>query len=77
LGIKDNDVESNILIYPNLAVETLFINSDNPITKVSIFNILEKKLWQQEGVIEQLDISQLNTGVFFYKNSNRTRFYNS
>jgi len=67
LGIEDNNVENNILIYPNPAAETLFINSDNPVTKVTIYNILGEKLWQQEGVIEQLDISQLNTGIFFIK----------
>ena len=67
LGVGENDL-SSIKIYPNPTKGTVFIDSKNEnILSANVFDILGKKVIQLTRNIQQLDISNLQSGVYFLR----------
>ncbi|MCX6146665.1 MAG: exo-alpha-sialidase [Candidatus Kapabacteria bacterium] len=63
-------VSNSVSIYPNPAKEFLNINFDNTnnmINSFSISNSLGEKLIVENNFLKQVDISKLNTGIYFVK----------
>ncbi|MBK5213177.1 MAG: T9SS type A sorting domain-containing protein [Flavobacteriaceae bacterium] len=67
VGVDENQL--NILkIYPNPTKGLVFINSKaENIVGVTVFDILGKKVFQVEGNIQQMDISNLQNGMYFLR----------
>jgi surface protein len=65
LNLNDQDV-TNILIYPNPAVDRLFIQGLSDATKVSIYNILGK-LVVSKTTSKEIDVDNLQSGVYIVK----------
>ncbi|MCB0453468.1 MAG: choice-of-anchor B family protein [Aequorivita sp.] len=77
LGTNDNSI-SDFIIAPNPAKEVVTINSKTePLTKVEIFNILGQKVMDlnfADSLIENIDISKLQSGMYLVKiNSTTTK----
>jgi hypothetical protein len=67
LGINEN-VNENIIIYPNPTNDYLFINSKSIIIQIiEIFDILGRKVLSEKENFKQLNVSKLKTGVLFVK----------
>ncbi|MEH6764983.1 MAG: T9SS type A sorting domain-containing protein [Aequorivita antarctica] len=57
---------NNLNIYPNPTKGLVFINSKNEtIISIRLFDILGKEVLQVDGNIQQLDISNLQSGMYF------------
>ena len=68
LGIDDNSLET-MSIYPNPTTDKLYFKSTlNENFKVSIFDILGKKVIEKSlNINEALDVTQLHTGIYIIR----------
>lgn len=65
LGVEENPA-GNIKIYPNPSRGILFIKSKTGnIEHISVLDILGKNVLQLDGNIQEVDISNLHSGVYF------------
>ncbi|SRX72705.1 T9SS type A sorting domain-containing protein [Aequorivita antarctica] len=65
LGVEENET-NNFKVYPNPTKGLVFIGSKTEnIVSAIIFDVLGKKVIQQNGNIQQLDISALRSGIYF------------
>jgi len=64
LGTPDFDIKG-LKVYPNPAKDLLFITSLDPVERVTIYDLLGKKLLQKNKNTEQVDISSLPIGLLF------------
>lgn len=68
LGLNDNLIQK-ISIYPNPTTDKLYFKSTlNENFKVSVFDILGKKIIEKSvNINEALDVSQLHTGIYIIR----------
>jgi hypothetical protein len=73
LGVVENELASNLRVYPNPASDFITIQSNNvEISSVKFYDILGKNVLSQNRLTNnRLDVSSLKSGVYFMKiNSN-------
>ncbi|MEZ4881840.1 MAG: T9SS type A sorting domain-containing protein [Flavobacteriaceae bacterium] len=67
IGIEENQL-NNLNIYPNPTKGLVFISSKTEtIIGITVFDVLGKKVLQLEGNIQQVDISSLQSGMYFLR----------
>lgn len=68
-GLEENQIQNNILLYPNPAKERLYINTSIPIKQMTICNLLGQEIQKYNNLetTSSIDISGLNEGVYFVK----------
>lgn len=67
IGIEENQTDT-FKIYPNPTKGLVFISSKTEnVVSVKVFDILGKNVLQQKGNIQQLDISNLQNGMYFLR----------
>ena len=72
LGVEENQIDT-MKIYPNPTEGLLYIDSKTEsIIGAAVFNILGKKVFHVDGNIQQLDISTLQSGMYFFKITTNT-----
>ena len=73
LGLEDNSI-GKITIYPNPAREIIHLKglTDNE-TEIRIFDIFGKLAYSQKNNIKDIDVSQLNAGLYLLSISNKGR----
>ena len=66
LGITDLDVVNTIKVFPNPTDGLLYVSNDNPDAEfdVSVFDMYGKLILMEENTT-QIDLSNLNSGVYF------------
>jgi len=65
LSITENELQQIITVYPNPASTILNINTNNiEIIKIELYDVLGKKVLGKNGTINQLDISNLDNGLY-------------
>jgi len=70
LGVEESQIDP-IKIYPNPTDGLLYIDANNKsIIGATVFDILGKKVLQQTGNIQQVDISTLEKGMYFLRIAN-------
>lgn len=73
----DEFSQNDISVYPNPVIDRLNIKSIAPVTSISIYNILGKKVkeFQSDNPIKEIDMSSLSKGVYLLKidSSDRTQ----
>lgn len=76
-GLEENETQNNILLYPNPAKESLYINTSIPIKELTICNLLgqEIKKYNMTEKTSSIDISGLKEGVYFVKLSTEKGVY--
>ena len=68
---SNNKKNDGITIYPNPSKNLIYINSNSSSFTASIFN-LNGEILIKKNIKTQIDISELNKGVYFVKLSNET-----
>lgn len=67
LGIGESQIDT-VKIYPNPTDGLLYIDANTEsIIGITVFDILGKKVLQQTGNIQQVDISTLESGMYFLR----------
>ena len=67
IGIEENQL-NNLNIYPNPTKGLIFIESKTEtIIGITVFDVLGKKVLQLNGYIQQLDVSTLQSGMYFLR----------
>ena len=65
LGVGDNS-NSNLRVYPNPSNDKIFIDSKKEsIEGIIVYNVLGKQLFSKKGNLKELDISNLQNGMYF------------
>ncbi|HEX8270917.1 MAG TPA: T9SS type A sorting domain-containing protein [Flavobacterium sp.] len=64
LGLKDTDSGKSVILYPNPAVSTVYIESARSFQIFDIYNTLVQKLSYGTISNNQIDISKLNSGTY-------------
>jgi hypothetical protein len=64
LGIEDN-LQSQFVISPNPANEIIYIESNNYINTIKVFDVLGKMLLEENNPSNQIDVSNLSSGLLF------------
>ena len=59
--------EHRIVIHPNPVSDVLYIQSEEPILRVEIFNLQGQQIRQINGAISELSVSELSTGIYVLK----------
>ena len=59
--------ENTLRLYPNPVNDKLNISSSSNISKVTVFNLLGKQLFEDGSGMANLDVSQLSKGVYIAK----------
>ena len=62
LGIND-DIDENIIIYPNPTEDMLFISGNENELEVSVYDLLGKRV-MKVSVVNRIDISLLSNGTY-------------
>lgn len=67
-SIADNASSSSIKVYPNPNNGIFFVNSNNNISSIEIFNTLGEKIHTANinSNNAKIDLSEFNTGIYFY-----------
>ncbi|MDR6300804.1 surface protein [Mesonia maritima] len=58
---------SSLHIFPNPATSTIYLTNTTTLEKVELFNLQGKKIKTLKGALQQMDISELETGIYFIK----------
>lgn len=59
---------TNVSVYPNPVKDTLYIKGlDTELTKVEVYNLNGQKIITKDSNLTSLDLSTLNTGIYFTK----------
>lgn len=67
-SINNNILSNNNNIYPNPASDKIFINSENKIVAISIFDITGKIIIEKNNIQENaIDVSNIKSGIYFCK----------
>ena len=73
LSTTDYQLSSaNISIYPNPTSQYINIKTDVILTKIELFDVLGKQIFQSRLVINSVEVSNFKTGIYFlrlYKDS--------
>ncbi|MEE9348994.1 MAG: M1 family aminopeptidase [Flavobacteriaceae bacterium] len=69
LGEVENEINTDVLVFPNPAQSLLnVIHTNNAkILKVSMFDVVGRKVLEKENPLNAINIAHLNTGVFIIK----------
>ena len=62
-----NAASNKVAVYPNPAENTLYINSKSDISKVAVYNIVGAQVKQINNVLQNIDVSDLQSGVYMIK----------
>ena len=65
LGISENEI-ANYQIYPNPTNGILYIESKQPISQISVFNLLGQSIEKKQNT-NQIDLSKTEAGVYLLK----------
>jgi len=69
LSVNNKEIK-NLRIYPNPAKDFINIQTDEPITQITIFDVTGKKVLKLNNpkkTVEQINISHLNAGIYLIK----------
>jgi len=56
-----------VKIYPNPAVNNLYISSKSEVRKVVIYNVVGKQVKEYSNVLQSVNVSDLKSGVYMIK----------
>lgn len=67
LSVEENEINS-LTVYPNPTKGLIYINpKTKTIISIGVFDLLGKKVLQLEGNIQRIDISTLQSGMYFFR----------
>ena len=67
LGINEAEVSAlKIEVYPNPASEVIHINSDIPLTKIEIYDVLGKQVFKS-SYLNKINVENYNSGIYILK----------
>jgi hypothetical protein len=66
LDVTDFSI-NKVGFYPNPVKDILFVKTENKINSISIFNINGLKVFEGNLVDNKIDLSTLNSGIYFVK----------
>lgn len=76
LGINEFET-NNFIVYPNPTEGMLRIHSQHSeITSVEMYDSLGKKVFQNNSNVSEIDISHLNSGIYFCRIGTNDNFFN-
>jgi len=69
---KDLDLDSTLKLYPNPATDTIHISAKVALSSLALYDVYGKLILKKENNTNRLDVSRLNSGVYFLEVSSNT-----
>ena len=69
---KDLDLDSTLKLYPNPATDKIYISSKRPLSALALYDVYGKRILKKETDTKSLDVSQLNSGIYFLEVSSNS-----
>ncbi len=69
---KDLDLDSTLKLYPNPATDKIYISSKRPLSVLALYDVYGKLILKKEYNANSIDVSQLNSGVYFLEVSSNS-----
>lgn len=68
-ALKENKHNENAIVYPNPGISQLNIQADNPITKVTVYDLMGRQVFTQttSGTTISIDTESWPSGIYFWK----------
>jgi beta-glucanase (GH16 family) len=70
---KDLDLNSTLKLYPNPASDKIHISSTIPISSLALYDVYGKLILTKENDTQSIDVSRLNSGVYFLEVASNTQ----
>ena len=67
------DLDASLKLYPNPATDKIHISSKMPISGLALYDVYGKLILTRENNTESIDVSRLNSGVYFLEVSSSTQ----
>ena len=67
------DLDASLKLYPNPATDKIHISSKIPISGLALYDVYGKLILTRENNTESIDVSRLNSGVYFLEVSSSTQ----
>ena len=69
---KDLDLDSTLKLYPNPATDKIYISSKKPLSALALYDVYGKLVLKKENNANSIDVSRLNSGVYFLEVSSNS-----
>ena len=69
---KDLDLDSTLKLYPNPATDTIHISAKVALSSLALYDVYGKLVLKKETDSKSLDVSQLNSGIYFLEVSSNS-----
>ena len=74
LGTNNSlDLDASLKLYPNPATDKIHISSKMPISGLALYDVYGKLIFTKENNTKSIDVSRLNSGVYFLEVSSNTQ----
>jgi beta-glucanase (GH16 family) len=74
LGTNNSlDLDASLKLYPNPATDKIHISSKMPISGLALYDVYGKLIFTKENNTKSIDVSRLNSGVYFLEVSSSTQ----
>ncbi|MDG1222373.1 MAG: T9SS type A sorting domain-containing protein, partial [Polaribacter sp.] len=67
------DLDASLKLYPNPATDKIHISSKMPISGLALYDVYGKLIFTKENNTKSIDVSRLNSGVYFLEVSSSTQ----
>ena len=67
------DLDASLKLYPNPATDKIHISSKMPISGLALYDVYGKLILTRENNTKSIDVSRLNSGVYFLEVSSSTQ----
>ena len=72
LSITDLNLDSTLSVYPNPATDTIHITAKVALNSLALYDVYGKLILKKENNTNSLDVSRLNSGIYFLEVSSNT-----
>lgn len=77
IGLFESEFKNTVNVYPNPAADLLFVDTDERITTIEIYNITGQLVERFVNVPNQLNVSELNQGVYLMRMKSENEWFYS
>ena len=72
LSVIDLSLDSALSVYPNPATDTVHISAKVALSSLALYDVYGKLILKKENNSNKLDVSRLNSGIYFLEVSSNT-----
>jgi hypothetical protein len=72
LSVTDLNLDDSLRVFPNPATDTIHVSSKVALSSLLLYDVYGKLILKKENNTNSLDVSRLNSGMYFLEVSSNT-----